>query len=319
MSYLHWLRSRVGHRKIFLAYASVILKDKQGAVLLQRRTDFNFWGLPGGVLELGEDLPTCARRELREETGLVAGPLRLVGLYTDPRYDLIYPNGDQVQQFTACFEGTLAGGAMQPDGVETSSQQFFRPQELPWEELPCHYADMLRDSLRGGEPAFEQPAAAPVTTPQIETLRALVGHDQIVAVGASTVIVREDGRILMQLRDDDGGWDFPGGYMELGENVAYTALREAREETGLEVVLERLLGIQSPVTPWVYPNGDSVQPVAAFFLARPAGGQLSTAGGETNALIWMSPAEIEHLSGVPLFLTLKQAVITHLDHGVFIV
>ena len=64
MSYLDWIRSQVGQRKIFLAFTSVVLRDEQGRLLLQRRTDFDVWGLPGGMLEPGEDILTCARREL---------------------------------------------------------------------------------------------------------------------------------------------------------------------------------------------------------------------------------------------------------------
>ena len=81
MSYIHRIRSQVGHQKIFLAFTSVVLQDERGRVLLQRRTDFDVWGLPGGILEPGESLLDCARRELLEETGLTAGdryPAKLI-------------------------------------------------------------------------------------------------------------------------------------------------------------------------------------------------------------------------------------------------
>ena len=133
MSYIQWIRGRVGRSKIYLVFATVVLRDHHGHILLQRRSDFDFWGLPGGALEIDEDIETCARRELAEETGLAAGELRLVGVYTEPRYDVTYPNGDQVQQFTICFEGRVSGGRMQPDGRETTYQQFFAPAELPYD------------------------------------------------------------------------------------------------------------------------------------------------------------------------------------------
>ncbi|MCP5095483.1 MAG: NUDIX domain-containing protein, partial [Chloroflexi bacterium] len=145
MSYIEWIRSCVGNRKIFLVFATVIVRDENGRFLLQRRTDFDFWGLPGGVLEIDEDIETCARRELKEETGLTVGDLTLTGIYTHPRYDVVYPNGDQVQQFTACFMGRMNGGVMQVDGVETSHQQFFAAEELSQLHLPLWYRDMLMD------------------------------------------------------------------------------------------------------------------------------------------------------------------------------
>jgi isopentenyldiphosphate isomerase len=41
VSYLDWIRSQVGQRKIFLAFTSVVLQDERGRLLLQRRTDFD--------------------------------------------------------------------------------------------------------------------------------------------------------------------------------------------------------------------------------------------------------------------------------------
>ena len=61
ISYVDWLRKKIGTRKVFLPFSSVVARDEHGRILLQRRTDFDFWGLPGGVLELDEDLETCAR------------------------------------------------------------------------------------------------------------------------------------------------------------------------------------------------------------------------------------------------------------------
>ena len=81
-SYIEWLRERVGRRKIFLVFGTVVLRDENGRILLQRRTDFDFWGLPGGVMELGEDIEACARRELLEETGYAADEIVLIGTVT---------------------------------------------------------------------------------------------------------------------------------------------------------------------------------------------------------------------------------------------
>ena len=48
MAYIEWLREKVGRRKVFLVFGTVVLRDENGRILLQRRTDFSFWGLPGG-------------------------------------------------------------------------------------------------------------------------------------------------------------------------------------------------------------------------------------------------------------------------------
>ena len=63
--------------------------------------------------------------------------------------------------------------------------------------------------------------------------------------GASAVVVDQAGRILLHRRDDNELWSIPGGGMEVGERIADTVVREVREETGLEVEPEAIVGIYS--------------------------------------------------------------------------
>lgn len=316
MSYIEWLRNRVGQRKIFLVFGTVVLRDEDGRILLQRRTDFSFWGLPGGVMEWGEDIETCTRRELLEETGLTAGPLRLVGVYTHPKYDVTYPNGDQVQQFTICLTGQVTGGAMQPDGVETSEQAFFAPEAAARLDLPLWYADMVRDTLAGGATVFTPPYAAAQTWDQIGVVRPFIGHDPLIAVGAMAVVVGADGRILTIQRQDNKVWSLPAGFCDLGENVAQTAVRETFEETGYKIELERLIGVYSgPAFQHTYENGDMVQNVGAIFKARVVGGQANPDLAEVAALCWQTPAQF--LAGMPSagWRSYFELGLQHLDAG----
>ncbi len=318
MSYIEWLRERVGKQKIFLVFGTVVLRDENGRILLQHRTDFTFWGLPGGVMELGEDIETCARRELLEETGLVAGPLWLVGIYTDPKYDVTYPNGDQVQQFTVCLAGQVTGGTMQPDGHETSEQAFFPPKAIAQMDLPPWYADMVRDTLAGGDPVFASPFSASSPKDQIRTVRPFIGHDPLIAVGAMVVTVGADGRLLTIQRRDNKAWAFPAGYCDLGENAAQTAVRETLEETGLHVELERLLGVYSgPAFTYTHANGDVVQDVGAVFRARVVDGELKRAEAEVAALRWELPERLlaDFGTGRRPFIS---AILQHLDEGSFV-
>lgn len=67
---------------------------------------------------------------------------------------------------------------------------------------------------------------------------------QLFRVGVSAVIF-EGSRVLLALRRDIDWWNLPGGGMEAGETVEQALLREVREETGLEVEIERLVGVYS--------------------------------------------------------------------------
>ncbi len=319
MNYIQWIRSHVGHQRIFLVFSSVVLRDEAGRILLQRRTDFKVWGLPGGSLEFGENIITCARRELEEETGLTAGTLNLVGVYTDPNYEFTYPNGDQVQQFTICLTGQVNGGQMRVDETENSEQRFFAPDELPFDETLPWYADMLRDALQGGSPTFEPPYTQPQTTPQWETLRSRIGHERFIGVGGTAVVVRKDGRILMMQRSDDGQWGLPGGFSDLGENVAHTAVRETREETGILAKPERILGVYTDPHPWIYPHGDEVQLALVVFRMSWAGETANPEGDETRGIAWMTPGEILALETRLIYKQLHKLVVAHLYGGYFIV
>src|SRR5437868_14343196 len=67
-----------------------IVFDERGRVLLIRRRNDPYKGqyaLPGGFIEAGETAEQCALRELREETGIEADNLRLIGVYSHPRRD----------------------------------------------------------------------------------------------------------------------------------------------------------------------------------------------------------------------------------------
>jgi len=290
MAYIEWLRSRVSHRQIIVAYATAIVRDEHGRILFQRRSDFEWWGLPGGVLEIGETLAECACRETFEETGFNVEPLRLVGVYSGPQYGVHYPNGDEVQQWTATFECRVTGGQPRADGGEGTEVAFFPPEALP--PHPAWYADMVRDTLAEREAAtFECPRSQSPNGhgDYIGLMRSFVGPARLIAPAAGAFIRDEAGRILLMQRADNGAWHPPGGFMELGESVAETVVREACEETGLVIEPIRLIGIYSgPENQFTYPNGDAIQGCSTVFECRVTGGRLRAQESEVAALDYFS-------------------------------
>lgn len=76
--------------------AGAIIQDASGRILLQRRSDFGNWGLPGGGMDAGEAVEETMIREVREETGLIITEYELYAVYSGPRMQYRYPDGNEV-------------------------------------------------------------------------------------------------------------------------------------------------------------------------------------------------------------------------------
>lgn len=85
-------------------------------------------------------------------------------------------------------------------------------------------------------------------------------------VGVNALIFDEE-RILLAHRRDIDWWNLPGGGMELGETVEEATCREVLEETGLEVVVEYLVGVYSK---------PQKREIVLTFRCRVIGGELTT-------------------------------------------
>jgi 8-oxo-dGTP diphosphatase len=92
-----------------------------------------------------------------------------------------------------------------------------------------------------------------------------------------------DGRVLLiERRNEPAGWALPGGFVDVGETVEQAAIREAREETGLDVELRHLLGVYSD--PARDPRGHTVSVV---FVARADG--TPAASDDAKDVQWADP------------------------------
>ncbi|NJP41029.1 NUDIX domain-containing protein [Oscillospiraceae bacterium HV4-5-C5C] len=131
MGYIMDLRKLLGHRPLLQCGASVIAEDSRGRILLQQRQDNGIWAYAGGSVELDETVEEAARREFFEETGLQAGQLELLGVFSSPRMHFVYPNGDEVSNIDLVYICRDWQGQLQNDPAEVIKLGFFMPDALP--------------------------------------------------------------------------------------------------------------------------------------------------------------------------------------------
>jgi ADP-ribose pyrophosphatase YjhB (NUDIX family) len=106
-------------------------------------------------------------------------------------------------------------------------------------------------------------------------------------VTVKAVCIHQDARALL-CRNDRGHWELPGGRPEVGELFQETVVRELREETGLEVTVDRLLAVRG----FEVVRGNWVD-VVAYACQAPYNDQV-TASDEHTAVAFVDPRAIEH-------------------------
>lgn len=141
-SYILDLRKIVGHRPLLQVGASVIVVDAQGRILLQLRSDNHSWSYAGGSIELDENVEDTARRELFEETGLIAEKLELFGVFSGKELHYVYPNGDEVSNVDIVYVCRQYSGTLKCQEGEVDALEFF-----PIDQIPENLSPPIRPTL----------------------------------------------------------------------------------------------------------------------------------------------------------------------------
>ena len=130
-NYIMDLRKIVGHRPLLQVGASVIVEDNEGRILLQLRSDNHCWGYSGGSVELDENVEEAAKRELFEETGLIAHKLTLFDDFSGKDTHYIYPNGDEVSNVDIVYICNDYSGELRCQAGEVDQLRFFEIDQIP--------------------------------------------------------------------------------------------------------------------------------------------------------------------------------------------
>ena len=149
LDYIRSLRAKIGNMKILVPGVRTLILDDQGRLLMERQKLFGSWALPHGCVDVGESALAAAIRETAEEVGVRILRGDLFGVYTDPKYSVVYPNGDEVQTFTIAVLAHEWEGTPRPDGDEVAEVGFFALDALPEPIYEIHREtiDDYRDHL----------------------------------------------------------------------------------------------------------------------------------------------------------------------------
>jgi 8-oxo-dGTP diphosphatase len=130
-------------------------------------------------------------------------------------------------------------------------------------------------------------------------------RDYDTRLAAYAVLSDAEGRVLLALWNEEATplWTVPGGGVHLEETVAEAAVREVREETGYEIELVRMLGVDSFVLPAEEADdrGRPFKSVRVVFEGRVVAGELANEiDGTTDEACWFPVDEVAWLARVPL-------------------
>lgn len=143
----------------------------------------------------------------------------------------------------------------------------------------------------------------------IKKVRKRFGHDELILNYAGCIIFDGEDRLLLQKRSDCNQWGFLGGMVEYGESVAEAAIREVKEESGLDVEVTSLYGVYSKYFA-EFTNGDKAQPIVNMFKAKIIGGEIIKENDETLELKFFDLDNIP-----PLFCKQHQDILDDIIAG----
>lgn len=143
------LREKIGHAPLWLSGVTAVV-ERDGEILMVRRADTGAWTPVTGIIDPGEPPAVAARREIEEETGVVAEPVRLAAMTVT--HPVTYINGDVSQYIDHCFLFRWVSGEPYPADGENTEARWCAVDDLP--PMSEHHARNVAHALSGREAAF---------------------------------------------------------------------------------------------------------------------------------------------------------------------
>lgn len=148
--YIREMRKYIGHAPLQVVACGVIIENKSGEILLQKRRDNGAWAIIGGAMEIGETFEDTAKREALEEAGIEIEDLNIFKLYSGADCFITYPNGDVCYGPGVVFIAKSYRGEIQNNTEEAIEHRFFKASEIP-QEINAPDRKVIEDWKRNAE------------------------------------------------------------------------------------------------------------------------------------------------------------------------
>lgn len=131
-------------------------------------------------------------------------------------------------------------------------------------------------------------------------------------VAAGGFVENTKGEILLVKTRREGHWVFPGGQVEVGENLIDGVIREVKEESGIDAKVSHLVGVFSNTATYEGHSGVKIVPTKVMFdfVCDPIGGELATSD-ETSDSRWVSKEKVLDMVSAPVLRTRYQVYLDY--------
>lgn len=131
----------------------------------------------------------------------------------------------------------------------------------------------------------------------LKNLREKIGNEIIQVPSVAAVIRDQEKKILLVKSADSNVWGIPAGAIDLGETPEEAVVREVFEETGLQIINEKIIGVfGGKKFRYTYANGDEVEYLTVVFECRITGGKLKNQDGEISEIKYFNIEEMPSLA-----------------------